>query len=74
MPKPVKDAALHVNPEKDEVTILGERVVYKEFIYLMLNKPQGVISATEDDRDRTVIDLLRRGTPSFRTVSGRKAR
>lgn len=56
--KPVKDAALHVNPEQDEVTILGEQVVYKEFIYLMLNKPQGVISATEDDRDRTVIDLL----------------
>lgn len=54
----VKDPALHVDPEKDEVTILGERVVYKEFIYLMLNKPQGVISATEDDRDRTVIDLL----------------
>src|SRR5690606_19187887 len=56
--KPVKDAALHVNPEQDEVTILGEQVVYKEFIYLMLNKPQGVISATEDNRDRTVIDLL----------------
>lgn len=56
--EPMKDAALHINPEKDEVTILGERVVYQEFIYLMLNKPQGVISATEDDRDRTVIDLL----------------
>lgn len=56
--EPVKDAALHVDPVKDEVTILGEQVVYKEFIYLMLNKPQGVISATEDDRDRTVIDLL----------------
>ena len=54
----VKDSAGHVNPEKDDVTILGERVVYKEFIYLMLNKPQGVISATEDNRDRTVIDLL----------------
>jgi len=54
----VKDVALHVNPEKDEVTILGERVVYKKFIYLVLNKPQGVISATEDNRDRTVIDLL----------------
>ena len=40
------------------MTILGERVVYKEFIYLMMNKPQGVISATEDNRDRTVIDLL----------------
>ncbi|NYF25220.1 pseudouridine synthase [Sporosarcina sp. JAI121] len=56
--EPVKDAAQHVDPVKDEVTILGERVVYKEFIYLMMNKPQGVLSATEDKRDQTVIDLL----------------
>lgn len=54
----VKDAALHIDTDKDEVTILGEKVVYKEFIYLMMNKPQGVLSATEDLRDRTVIDLL----------------
>ncbi|WP_339251076.1 pseudouridine synthase [Sporosarcina sp. FSL W8-0480] len=54
----VKDPARHVDPEMDEVTILGERIVYREFIYLMLHKPQGVISATEDFRDRTVIDLL----------------
>ena len=36
----------------------GEKVVFREVIYVMLNKPQGVISATEDSRDRTVIDLL----------------
>lgn len=54
----VKDPALHVDPQIDEVTILGERVVYREFIYLMMHKPQGVISATEDTRDQTVIDLL----------------
>ncbi|MFJ7934779.1 pseudouridine synthase [Sporosarcina sp. NPDC096371] len=54
----VKDAALHIDTLKDEVTILGERVVYKEFVYLMMHKPQGVLSATEDNRDRTVIDLL----------------
>ena len=54
----VKDAALHVDPVKDEVTVLGEKVVYKEFMYLMMNKPQGVLSATEDKRDQTVIDLL----------------
>lgn len=54
----VKDAALHIDTDKDDVTILGEKVVYKEFIYLMMNKPQGVLSATEDLRDRTVIDLL----------------
>ncbi|WP_342510471.1 pseudouridine synthase [Sporosarcina sp. FSL K6-1522] len=56
--QPVKDAALHIDPVKDEVTILGEPVVYKEFIYVMMNKPQGVLSATEDKRDRTVVDLL----------------
>ncbi|BAQ11802.1 RNA pseudouridine synthase ytzf [Bacillus sp. OxB-1] len=54
----VKDASAHVDPHQDEVSILGERVYYKEFIYLMLHKPQGVISATEDGRDRTVVDLL----------------
>ena len=54
----VKDATLHIDIDKDEVTILGEKVVYKEFIYLMMNKPQGVLSATEDLKDRTVIDLL----------------
>jgi 16S rRNA pseudouridine516 synthase len=56
--KPVKDASMHVDAVKDEVTILGEKVVYKEFMYLMMNKPQGVLSATEDKRDQTVIDLL----------------
>jgi len=54
----VKDAALHVDTVKDEVTILGQKVIYKEFMYLMMNKPQGVLSATEDKRDKTVIDLL----------------
>lgn len=54
----VKDAKEHIDPEKDTVTINGEEVVYKEYIYLMMNKPAGVISATEDNRDKTVIDLL----------------
>lgn len=54
----IKDVTLHINTEKDEVTVLGERVIYKEFIYLMMHKPQGVISATEDKHDQTVIDLL----------------
>ncbi|WP_155592701.1 pseudouridine synthase [Lysinibacillus cavernae] len=54
----VKDAALHVDPEKQIVSVFGERVVYSEFVYFMMNKPPGVISATEDVRDETVIDLL----------------
>lgn len=54
----VKDAAMKVDPDKQVVTVFGERVEYTEFIYLMMHKPQGVISATEDTRDQTVIDLL----------------
>ncbi len=56
--KVVKDAKFHVNVEQQEVTIHGEPVEYKEFVYLLMNKPQGVISATEDDEHETVIDLL----------------
>ena len=61
----VKNAAVHLNPELDQVTIMGERVVYKEFNYLMMNKPQGVISATEDRYDQTVIDLLKEDDRHF---------
>ncbi|MFC3345403.1 pseudouridine synthase [Paenibacillus abyssi] len=56
--KTVKDSGLSIDPEQEDVTWEGERVVYRDVVYLMLNKPQGVISATEDTRDRTVIDLL----------------
>ncbi|WP_141433762.1 pseudouridine synthase [Bacillus sp. 03113] len=54
----IKDPKQHVQPDMDIVTLNGERIEYKEFIYLMMNKPPGVISATEDDKDETVIDLL----------------
>ena len=54
----VKDSAMHVDPEKQNVSVFGERVEYIEFIYIMMNKPPGVISATEDKYDQTVIDLL----------------
>ncbi|WP_214483690.1 pseudouridine synthase [Bacillus sp. SM2101] len=54
----IKDAKTHINPNEQQVSLLGEIVEYKEFIYLMMNKPQGIISATEDERHETVIDLL----------------
>lgn len=63
--EPEKDPSFHVDPERDEVSLLGEEVVYREFIYLMMNKPPGVISATEDVKDRTVIDLLDREVRHF---------
>ena len=53
-----RDSAQHVIPESDEICISGEKLVYKKYVYIMLNKPKGVISATEDNYDETVIDLL----------------
>lgn len=47
-----------IDPEHDEVTFDGEKVSYHAYEYYMLYKPQGVISATEDGRHRTVLDLL----------------
>ena len=54
----IKDSAMKVDPEKDKIVINGEEILYREFIYLMMNKPAGVISATFDNKDETVIDLL----------------
>lgn len=54
----VKDAKQHIDPVNETVTLNGETIEYKEFIYLMMNKPPGVLSATEDHAGETVIDLL----------------
>ncbi|KMY43442.1 pseudouridine synthase [Bacillus sp. FJAT-27916] len=56
--KKITDAKAHVDPEQDQIMVHGELVEYREFIYVMMNKPQGYISATEDDRLQTVLDLL----------------
>lgn len=61
----VRDAKQHVDERADNITVAGEQVEYVEFIYLMMNKPPGVISATEDKYDETVIDLLGDGERHF---------
>ena len=53
----VKDSSVKVNPMVDEVFYMGHFVEYIENLYLILNKPAGVLSATQD-KDETVIDLL----------------
>lgn len=53
----VKDVSTHIDPNKDEVFYLGEFVEYYDNFYLIMNKPAGYLSATED-KDPTVIDLL----------------
>ena len=51
-------SGLKVDPYKDEIYFSGERVIYREFIYLMMNKPQGLVSSTDDPLTPTVISLL----------------
>ncbi len=54
----IKDGKSQVDPDKDKVVVAGEAVEYQEFVYFMLHKPQGVVSATNDNLHKTVIDLL----------------
>lgn len=54
----VKDSGMQVDPKACEIKVNGEVVNYRKFIYLMMNKPDGVVSATFDNYDETVIDLL----------------
>ena len=54
----VKDNGMQVDPENDRIIVNGEEIFYRKYIYLMMNKPDGVVSATFDNRDETVVDLL----------------
>ena len=56
--KKAKSAKLQINEDTDEICFDGEQLDYEEFVYYMMNKPQGVISATEDTKHKTVLDLL----------------
>ena len=54
----VKDGKIQIDEEKDIVKYEDNIIYYKPFVYIMMNKPAGVISATEDNHHKTVIDLL----------------
>ncbi len=54
----VKSDKAQVNEFEDAVTYLGEIITYQKDFYYILHKPAGVISATQDNHDQTVIDLL----------------
>jgi 16S rRNA pseudouridine516 synthase len=52
------DPGMHIWPSRDSLAVNDTPIVYRKHIYLMLNKPQGVLSATEDELAQVVIDLL----------------
>lgn len=62
----VNEPSMHVDPENSRIEVLGTLLNYRKYRYVMMNKPAGVISATFDNRFRTVIDLLPEEFASFK--------
>lgn len=56
--KQIKSDKFQVDPEKDKVIFDGQEIKYQEFFYYLLHKPAGVVSATQDNHDKTVMDLF----------------
>ena len=54
----VKSPDYKIDEINDQVIVNGNRLFYQKYVYIMMNKPQNVISATEDAIDKTVVDLL----------------
>ncbi|MBR3882992.1 MAG: rRNA pseudouridine synthase [Clostridia bacterium] len=54
----VRRSDIKVDPEKDEIAINGKPMLVKKYVYLILNKPEGYISATEDKSQATVLELI----------------
>lgn len=54
----VKSGDIKINPDMDEIRLNGSMVIYQKYIYIMMNKPEGVISASNDKSQETVVDLV----------------
>lgn len=55
---PVKDSSCHVDPEKQRIVFRGREISYRRYTYVMLNKPEGYVSATDDKSLPYVTELL----------------
>lgn len=55
---PPRSAEEKADPEAAEIVVNGEAITYRRYTWIMLNKPAGYLSATEDGRGKTVLDLL----------------
>lgn len=55
---PIKDSSAHVDPEKQSIVFRGREISYRRYTYVMLNKPEGYVSATEDSKLPVVTELL----------------
>lgn len=56
--KAIKDSSFHCEPKESEIVVNGQVLDYRDYVYIIMNKPKGVISATEDHVETCVTDLL----------------
>ena len=54
----VKDSSVKVDPDNDQICVAGQALAQSSYIYLMMNKPAGIVSASRDPKEKTVIDLV----------------
>lgn len=54
----IKDIGFKADEKNDIICSRGEKLCYSKFVYIMMNKPKGVISASEGGKEKTVVDIL----------------
>lgn len=54
----IRKGNMHINPETQTIQVENQIIHYEKYVYLLLHKPANYVSATRDDRDKTVIDLV----------------
>lgn len=54
----IHSAEEKADPKSDIIYVNGEKLIFRRYLYIMMNKPQGVVSATRDASQKTVLDLL----------------
>ncbi len=53
-----KNTAVNVDPENDRICFFGQPVVYRKYVWIMMNKPSGLLSASNDKKEKTVVSIL----------------
>ena len=56
--KILRDGSIKIDPETSEIIADGRKILYRDKVYIILNKPEGFVCATEDKHEKTVMDLL----------------
>lgn len=56
--EPVRSGEVHIDPENDDIVVSGKHINYREYLYIMLNKPAGTVCAVKDELSPTVVELI----------------